>query len=388
MGASASAADFGLAINTSGDYTSDTGGAEFGFSGTLTPWFSAALGEKAGLYMSGNVSFRYEHEEWETPIRAELERTELDFHPAPAVYVNLGRQQYRDSGGMILSGLFDGIHSSFSLGRARLSVGAFYTGFLYKERAEILMTAEDRDKRLIPVDYGNMETYFASRRVVVPLGLEFPDLASRVSLGLTLLAQIDVNNAPALHSQYAELRFGIDAADPLRFTLTGTGSLAESEGVEEPRAGFAAAFVMDWDMPGALTDMLSAELRWGSGAVNERIGPFIPVSGIAQGTVFTPTLPGLMNARAGYTARIGNILSLSPEAVFFWRTDTETFKDTELDSASQDRFLGTEVYGSLVLAFRSALRMVAGGGVFFPSGVFVETAGIRWKINAGIILSL
>jgi hypothetical protein len=95
-----------------------------------------------------------------------------------------------------------------------------------------------------------------------------------------------------------------------------------------------------------------------------------------------------MNLRVSYTARFGRTLSFSPGAVFFWRTDTETFQDAEMDGASQGRFLGTELYGSLVWAFQSALRLAAGGGVFFPGGVFMEDAGMRWKINMGIILSL
>jgi hypothetical protein len=134
--------------------------------------------------------------------------------------------------------------------------------------------------------------------------------------------------------------------------------------------------------------MVNAELRWGSGAVNDRIGPFLPVSGIAQGTVFTPTQPGLMKVRAAYTARPHRTVSLSVETAVFWRTDLETFTDTELNGLSTDRFLGTEVSGVLAWAFQSALRLNAGGGVFFPQGPFVEGAGIRWKVNGGIILSL
>lgn len=388
-GTPALAADFGLVLNAAGEYGFDTAGESLGFTGSATPWFSSALGGKAGLYLSGKVTFRYENASklWASPFPVELERTELNFRPVQAFYMNLGRQHYRDNGGMILSGLFDGIYGSLGLGRARISLGGFYTGFLYKDTAEILMTAEDRDRRLRPLDYGDFTTYFASRRVLVPLDLEFPDLVSRLSLALTLLAQFDMNDAPALHTQYLEARFGVDAADSLRFTLTGIGVLAENEGADL-RANFAAALTADWDVPGALTDMLNAEFRWGSGAVNERFGPFIPVSGIAQGTVFTPALPGLMNARGSYTARFGRTFSLALEAVCFWRTDLETVKDGELNNASKDRFLGTELHGSLVWALQSALRLNAGGGIFFPGGAFVEDAGVRWKVNAGIIVSL
>jgi hypothetical protein len=288
---------------------------------------------------------------------------------------------------MIASGLFDGLSGSFGLGWTRISLGAYYTGFQYKETAEILMTAEDRDRYLKPLNYGDPDTYFASRRVLLPLDLTFSALESRLSLALTLLAQFDVNDAPALHTQYLEARFGAQALDSLRFSLTGIGGLAEYENTET-RTHFAAAFGADWNLPGALPDMLSAELRWGSGAVNEDIVPYTPVGGIAQGAVFTPALPGLMNLRAVYTARVHRTVSVSGEAVVFWRTDTETFTDRKLDNVSTERFLGTELYGSLIWAFQSALRLTAGSGVFFPGGAFVEDAEARWKINTGVILSL
>jgi hypothetical protein len=387
--ASVTAADFGLILSGTGEYVSDTGGEGFGFTGSFSPWFSTVLGEKMSFYLSGKAAFEYEHDkkDWKWPPLFELDRTELSFHPARTIYLSLGRQRYRDSGGMIAAGFFDGLSGSFSLGWARLSLGAFYTGFLYKETADILMTAEDLESYSKPLDYGAPDTYFASRRVLLPLDIEFPDLASRLSLAFTLLAQIDVNDASTLHTQYVETQFGIDVVDTLRLVLTGIGALAENEG-EDVRGHLAAAFGLNWELPGSLTDMFTAEFRWGSGVVNDAIGSFTPVSGTAQGTVFTPTLQGLMKAGAAYTARLHRIVSLSAEAAVFWRTDVETFKDVELDGASKNRFLGTEAGGSLIVAPQSALRLTAGGGAFFPGGAFVENAAVRWKINMGIILSL
>jgi hypothetical protein len=386
----AAAADFGIVLAPTGDYVSDTAGSGLSFTGALTPWLSAAPGEIISLYFSAKATFAYEPRDdglaW--PPLFELERTELSIRPAQAVYLTIGRQRYRDAGGMIASGLFDGISGSAGFGWALFSLGALYTGFQYKETAEILMTAEDRDRHLKPLDYSDlMNTYFASRRALIPLDLTFSDLSSRLSLAFTLLAQFDLNDAPALHTQYIEGRFGIEPVDDLRITVTGIGGLAESGGAK-PRWHLAASVGADWDLPGALTDMLSAELRWGSGAASEAIVPFLPVSGIAQGTVFVPSLSGLMNLRAAYTARPHKTLSLSGEAVAFWRTDVQTFKDTGLDGASKDRYLGMELAGSLIWAFQSAFRASAGGGVFFPGGAFVTDAAIRWKINAGIILAL
>jgi hypothetical protein len=388
-GGTAATADFGIVLAPTAEYTSDPKGMGFGFTGTLTPWFSAVLSKKTNFYLSGKAAFEYTYQggEWIWPPLFELERTELNFRPARGAYLSFGRQPYRDSGGMIAAGLFDGVSGSLGLGRIRLSLGAFYTGFLYKKTAEILMTPEDRERYLKPLNYGDLDSYFASRRMFLPLDIEFPDLTSRLSLALTLLAQIDVNDAPALHTQYLETRLGVEAANTLRLAFTGIGALAESEDANV-RAHLAAAFRMDWDLPGALTDMFSSELRWGGGAVSETIAPFTPISGIAQGTIFSSTLEGLMNLRAVYTARPLKAISFSGEAAAFWRTDVETFKDTDLDGASKDRFLGTEIYGSLIWVFQSAFRVTMGGGVFFPCGAFVKDANLRWKVNTGILLAL
>jgi hypothetical protein len=95
-----------------------------------------------------------------------------------------------------------------------------------------------------------------------------------------------------------------------------------------------------------------------------------------------------MKAKLSYTARPHESFSFSLGAGCFWRSDTETFTDLELDGASTERYLGTEASGFLVWAAQSALRLTAGGGAFFPGGAFVKDAGIRWKVNGGITLSL
>jgi hypothetical protein len=382
------ASDFGLVLASEGEYVSDADGKGPGFTGSLTPWLSAAFGETLSLYLSGKLSFQRQYETKAAPPLVELERTELSFRPLPEVYLSLGRQFYRDGAGMIASGLFDGLAGAFSFGWGRVSVGGFYTGFLYKETAGIIMTGEDRARYDMDMDYAGMDTYFASRRVIVPIGVEFPDLVSRLSLSLTGIAQIDLNKeSSALHTQYAEAQLGIEVLDSLRLSLTGIGErIAPKEA--DALGGFAAAFALDWDMPGNLTDMLSFELRWGSGVSGERAGAFLPVSGIAQGVLFSETLSGIMNARALYSLRPHESFSLSLGTVLFWRTDLETFKASGLNGASKDRFLGAELYGALIWSVDSALRLTAGGGAFFPGGAFTEEADPEWEVRAGVVLSL
>jgi hypothetical protein len=392
---SAGAADFGLILAPSGGYASGIGTEGFNFSGSLSPWVSAAIGEEANFYFSGKIMFKgfeYGEKAWTWPPLVELDRVELSFRPARTVYLTLGRQQFRDNAGMISAGTFDGLAGNFGLGRLRLSGGVFYSGWLYKETVEILLTQLDRTNYSKPLDYGDFfNTYFASRRMILSLTGDFPDFSSRSSLSLCALGQFDLNDysgtETGLHTQYLEARYGIEPLDPLRFTVTLVGELAESKG-STVQGGLAAAFGLDWEVPGSLTDLFSLELRWGSGAVSEYIGPFRPVNGIAQGQVFTPTLSGTMNTRASYTARLHRTLSLNTAGVLFWRTDVETLRDMELDSASTERFLGTELYGRLIWAPQSVMQLNAGGGLFFPGGAFVEGTPLRWSVNMSLVLSL
>jgi hypothetical protein len=385
------AADYGLFLNAEGSYVSDPAGKGFGFTSGMRPWFSAALGENAGLYFSARLTAEYEYysSAWTDPHLIELERTELDMRPLSWLRLNLGRQHYRDGAGMIASGLFDGVSGTISTGPARIFLGALYSGLQYKERVEILMSAEDRRRYHLELDYGDMDSYFASRRLLVPLWVDFPDISPHLWLSLGGLAQVDLNGQEdeRLHTQYLEALLGVELAGSLRVNLGGAGCRMDFE-QDGPTRSLAGALDVEWDVPGSLTDMFSAGLRWGSGAVDSDTGPYTPVSTIAQGRIFDYGLQGLMNARARYTVRAHESMSVSVEGIFFWRSDVKTFQDSELDGASKDRFLGSEIYGSLIWSPDSALRLSAGGGVFLPGGAFLDDARPRWELRTGLAVSL
>jgi hypothetical protein len=384
VAAAAAAVDFGLLVNAELAYTDNSEGKIFSSTADYIPWFSASINETTGFYISARLGLedRSKDGEWIKDAFFELDRMELNIRPEETVYLTFGRQRYRDSGGMIAAGVFDGFHGIFGLGRVRLSGGVFSTALLRKETAEILITEADREA------YRDTGRYFASNRMLVVLEGEFPDLTSRTSLTVSALGQFDLNGYgdSTLHSQYLKARYMIEGTDTLRFGLTGIAGAMESEW--NARGNFAAALEADWDIPGNLADMLTAELQWGSGAVNEALGPFIPVSGITRGQVFTPALSGIMDAHLSYAARLHRAVSLNAALGVFFRTDVETFADADLDPASKNRYLGTEFYGQAVWAPQSPLRITVGGGAFFPGGAFVNDAAPRWKLSAGMILSL
>ncbi|GHU06983.1 hypothetical protein FACS1894151_00620 [Spirochaetia bacterium] len=388
------AVDFGVLLSGNPGYDSTETDNAFSVSANATPWVSVQFNPNLSLFASAALKFSWEHGKVQ-PFLVELDRTELSWHPAPAVFLEFGRQQFSDSAGLISSGLLDGVNGSLSVGGARLSLGAFYTGFLYKQTAYITMTAHDTIPYGKELDYGDFSTYFASRRILVPFGVEFPGLSDRTSLVLNLIGQFDVNdigeNDERLHSQYLELHFFIEPADPLHFNIAAVAEMAEVIAEEGGlQASFAASAGLDWELPGALQDLLSLDVRWAIGQIdNETIGAYLPISRVTAGEIFTPGLPGLLYAKTSYTARLHKTFSLAGGCGYFIRTDLDNPFDAELDPDSDSRFLGGEIFTSLVWAPQSALRITADGGLFFPElgGAFVSDAKIRAKASVNVTVS-
>jgi hypothetical protein len=384
------AADFGAVLNAAPEFDSSLE-PEFAFTGTITPWVSAMFNPRLTLYASAVLTMEYRNKELRKPLLAELDRTEVSWRPASALFLQFGRQHFADSASLVAAGLFDGFNGSWSLGRVRLSLGAFYTGLQYKERAKIRMT--DADKALYgkELDYHDMDSYFASRRILIPLAVEFPGLTERSSLVLNGIAQFDVNGneggGNTLHSQYLEAQYFIKPLEPLSLSIAALGSLVEAETI---MAGFAAAAEADWELPTTLQDMLSLQVRWSNGRVSDKVAAYQPISGISVGEVFTPYLSALMFTRLAYIARPHKTFSFEGAFSYFIRTDLKTLEDVDIDMASNSRLLGGELYGSLVWAPQAEFRITAGGGAFFPGmgGAFNEDADIRWKAKLALLVSL
>ncbi|MDR1909437.1 MAG: hypothetical protein LBQ35_05945 [Spirochaetaceae bacterium] len=386
LGLALPAADFGLLLNTTAGYGSPgTQNPGPGFSGSLSPWFSAGISGKLYFYFSSKVSLSWQDGLWGLPPLVELERTEFNYRPLPAFYLSLGRIYFRDPAGLIAGGLFDGASATLGLGLVRLTAGLHYTGFLYKKTAAIILGPEDAGNYDLPLDYGSLDTYFATRRILASLTGELPDLSPRSSLAFSALAQFDMNGAErVIHSQYLEARYGLEAAEGLRLTLTGLGGLMEDTG--RITGGLMALAAAEWEFPGSLRDMVMGEFFWGTGAGT--LDPVRPVSGITRGMVFRPTLPGLMDARLVYRVRLSTVLSAEAAGGLFWRTDLSTLQDDELSPRSKSRFLGGEAYAQAIWAPQSVLRLNAGGGVFFPGRAFSFGTALRWKADLGVLFSL
>jgi hypothetical protein len=358
------------------------------YTGTAVPWFAAPLGKQGDVYLSGGMSAVYSDEEW-TPV-PELYRFEIAYRFASGPRLAAGRLPYRDSLNLVMNGLFDGLALDADLGKTRLSAAAFYTGFLYKKTAYIVMTPGDY------LAYYDRDTYFASRRLVFSLGWEIPalfDTGAKFDLGIT--GQYDLNEPDdniagdaKVHSQYALAGFTLPFLNYFNAELGALGGMIE-EGEDGPGFCFAASADLVWLPPGGMNDRLSLGMAFSSGAWNDTVKAFLPINTMARGKTLRPSLSGLAFAEAEYAARLHSALSAEISAAYFFRTDSSTYSDPDLDGDSLSPLLGGEVYGGLSWAPVSDIAFTLGGGVFFPQSgrAFAADAPLRWRVSLETILS-
>jgi hypothetical protein len=394
----AEALDFGLVLSQDARAAGEASGSgAFAYAPTLSPWVSGPLGQRFNIYLSGKVGFELAQPlgedssglSWRDPAALpELNRSELVWLVSPVLYLTLGRQHFEDPAGFVASGLFDGLSGSFSAGGGRFSAGAYYTGLLFRDQADIIMTGRDLEDYEKPLALDGR--YFASRRIVATLGWENPGFNASSSLALGILAQFDANGGEdRLHSQYLSARYGL--RHPLGFTAEGAAALGMGENLDgDIRVFFAGALGGSWAPPGSLGSRLSLRLMYSSPAANGRLGAFAPVNILPQGRVFEPGIMGLSTIRAAYALQPLPPLSLGVEASYFIRTDTRSFVDQEPDKLQGEGYcFGGEVYGAAAWTPLPDLALSFGGGAFFPGlgNAFDGATEIRWKAVLGLILS-
>jgi hypothetical protein len=384
--------DMGLLLNQK-PLLEETGeDSSFSYSSSLIPWFSADIGDKTDLYFSVGATAEYDgeaEEKWQ--FLPELYRFEAVFRPGSRLSLGFGRLQFSDPLGYVAQGLFDGINANFIAGQADLSLGAFYTGFLYKETAKISMTPEDDANYNKELDYADlMDTYFAPKRAMGVIGLDVPGvLGEQSEFKVSGIFQFDLTGADTkLHSQYLSLLYRLPMTQNFTLSVGGTAELME-ETYQDPSLGFAARGEGAWTLPTNIQDRLALGAVWASGEYSDTIRAFVPISTVSQGQVLRTRLAGIMQIQASYMARLVRSFSMDLEAAYFLRTDNLTFSDPDLDSSVDSYLLGGEFYGSFTWVPVSDVSFIAGGGVFLPGlgKAFVSDAKLKWLISLGLMIA-
>ncbi|GHU25472.1 hypothetical protein FACS1894164_14910 [Spirochaetia bacterium] len=377
----AGALDFGFVLDQTPGWNSED---KFFYDAAVSGWFSMFVGDNAQLYTSVKGIAKYRNTSWSDnpgPVVFDVGRFEFSYRPLPWLSLNVGRQYFRDSAEVVVSGLVDGASLSLGIGPTTLSAGIFYTGLLYKNTANITLTSDDSG---ILVDTNE---YFASRRLLASARWVFPGQMN--TLTLDGLAQIDLNDRPdKVNSQYISLQYALRTKNWWTFTPAVVVGFAQ-----DPKAAsaftFAAGINMDWDIPKGLNDRFSFKVWTGSGSFRDTIAAFRPITGASQGRILDANLSGLIMARVGYTLRIFSIISLGAEFSYFARTDFKTVTSGSSLDTTKGYLLGGEYFANMTVAPTSDLTFVLSGGSFLPGlgDAFIAGTPDLWKIALQAILA-
>jgi len=368
------AGDFGLVL----DQSLELNNAGLDYTGILIPRFSALLGENGGFYISAGAKFQ--NNPW--TIVPELLRTEFNWGSGSKEF-KIGRVHYSDPLGYIANGLFDGAGFSMDTQAGTFSAAAFYTGLLYKKRANITMTdgeLKSASSDLVYTDF--LKTYFAPKRIVAALGWEHPGLRDLVYVNLALLGQYDFSAAD-LHSQYLAAKISIPYNDFI-FDLGGSLELIEDSG--KFGIGLAGELGAVWMLPTRIEDRLSFLGRFSSGTMdNSRIKAFLPITTNPQGYLLQPKLSGISMISIDYLGRFHKTFSALLSSSYFIRSDL----NSHTLIGNNGWFLGNEFYGQVMWSPVSDIQVNLGGGVFLPSlGNAAPKADLQWRVELNVILSL
>jgi hypothetical protein len=389
--ASLRAADFGVLLDQTGGAggVTDSEGA-FDYEASLIPRFSTLLGDAGDLYLSAGLTFKYEDEE--TCFIPELLRAELSWRFGDA-RITAGRMRYSAPLAAVADGLFDGLQLAYSTSWGTFYAGAWYTGLLYKERANIIMTGEDYVSYYAGLDYDDFaDTYFASKRVVAAAGWEHPALAELLRTKLGVIAQVDLNGGDNyLHSQYITGKIGMPVGR-FMFTLGGALELAEASGAEKDvYTGLAGELGASWNPPTAFSSLLSLSGYCSSGhKEGGSVTAFVPINTQFSGKVLQANPSAISTVSLDYTARLHEKFSLSVTSLYFIRTDLGTYANYPLDvENSGGHCLGNEFYADLIWSPVSDLQINLGGGIFVPAmGDAAPNREPRWRVELGAIFTL
>jgi len=373
------AIDFGVIVDQSAGYGGIGDDAAADYTGAIVPRFSTLLGEAGDLYVS--AGFTVEYKDDVITFVPELLRTELSWLFSFG-YLKAGRMHYADPLGFIADGLFDGARFNITTGVGTISAGAWYTGLLYKRRANIAMTAEEAENyaRLPELsDFAN--SYFAPRRLAAALDWEHLNLGGLLQARAAILGQFDLGDS-GLHSQYITGKITLPLS-ALAFDLGVCVELLQDNGTNGTAA--AAELGIQAQLPTPIQDRLSLTARYSSGGGT--LAAFLPFTTQVQGEIFEVKLSGISLVSLEYAARVIPAVAASFRSTYFIRSDLETYTAYPITQDSGGYFLGNEFFARLMWNPFSDLQINLGGGAFLPSmGNAAPDADAIWRAELNVVI--
>jgi hypothetical protein len=361
------AVDVGLVLDQNAEYSNSGDDTAFAYTGIAIPRITGLVGDTGDFYISAGLT--YKNDPWS--FVPELLRTDLSLRPGNMDFT-VGRMSFDDPLGFIASGLFDGARLAFDTDKGSFGVGVWYTGFLYKKRANIEMTDNEYTANNTALDYGDFaNSYFAPRRVLAAIDWEHNGLWEKVLARLSLLGQFDLSEEK-LNSQYlaGKMMIPFGAFD---FDLGGCFELLEANG--ETGSAFAAETAFAWRNP---VHYLSLGAKYASGK-GGNTSAFLPLTTVTQGHILEPKLSGMTIFSLDYTAKLHETFSAGLYPAYFMLTGGDEGK----------RMLGGEIFAALYWSPAPDISINLGGGAFLPSlGNVTPDEKVSWRAELNVVLAL
>ena len=389
-----SALDFAMLVEQNANVSGIGGEETAGFyQADFIPRFSGLLGDISGAWFGNYVVTVGLSAGTDEPFFIpELLRSEVSLRFGDAK-ITAGRMQYTAPFAGIADGLYDGFQFEYDTKLGTFNTGAWYTGLLYKKKANIIMTEEDRRSFSAVVDYGDFAgAYFASRRVMAALGWEHPAISELVRTRLAVIAQFDLNGKDEyLHSQYVTLKAGVPVKS-LVFEAGGVLELAETDaGSGIALAGELGVF---WTpnirfAPASFASRLSFT-GYFSVADSGSLTAFTPISAKTYGSVLEAAPSGISALSLDYTARLHKTFSAGISSTYFIRSDLVTFAGYPLNGEADGKYLlGNEFFARLVWSPVSDIQINLGGGIFLPAmGNAAPESDPLWRIKISAVFAI
>jgi len=380
------AVDVGLVLDQNAGYSGTGGSTAFSYKGVVIPRVTGLIGNAGDFYISAGLNFKNDPEGNNPPSGSELPlglvpellRADISWRTGNTGFT-VGRMAYDDPLGYIASGLFDGARVSQYTNFGTFSVGAWYTGFLYKKRAHIAMTEKEYTANNTTVEYNKdfFNTYFATRRALAAIDWEHKGLGNKAIARLSLLGQFDLSEEK-LHSQYLAGKVIIPVGG---FSIDAGGCFELIEAGKEINPAFAAEAAFGWKNP---VQYISLNAKYASGA-NAALSAFLPLTTNTQGQVYRPKLSAIAVLSMDYIARLHETFSIGIYPAYFMLNDSESVKG--------NRFLGGEIFGALYWSPAPDISINFGGGAYMPSlGNAAPTSSLgrktSWRAELNVVLSL
>ncbi|TVR75623.1 MAG: hypothetical protein EA427_00085 [Spirochaetaceae bacterium] len=308
--------------------------------------------------------------------------------PTSVVRATAGRFQFRDTTGIVLNHVADGMQARVNYPGLRTRAAIGYTGLLLNPVSDIRMTMADL------ADGGDDDELFGPRRIVALGEVSFPEVYLRQTVTVGLTSQFDLRDADddeaTLNTGYLSLALAGPLVANVYHSLSGTVMFGKGElgDDSENLTGLMADARIRYYREDLLSSRIGLGLTWASGAGDD-LDRFVPISRSTAGTILNLPVENLLRGEVSYSIQPVPRVQTEYTVGWFFTADKDDRPETiGVQPQPDGRWLGTEVTTRVSARITSDLGLSVTGGVFAPSsgdnGVFTNTREAEYLLRIDV----